>query len=75
MISKKEYKKTVYEFGELAHQKEELLEVIHEYMETLLLVQEKLDITEHEIKRDSFEVIEGKKEVTAKIRDSKALEK
>jgi len=59
MISEKEYKKVVYQLGERSHEVNMLLKEIARYMNIMLLVQEKLGITEHEVMRESFEVIEG----------------
>lgn len=62
MVSNREYKEVVYQLGELAHENEELIETVAEQMETLLAVQEMMGITEHEVKRDYFELIHGGKQ-------------
>jgi hypothetical protein len=56
-----EFKKVVFQLGELAHQVEEFIELYAEQMETLLAVQEMMGITEHDIKRDMFKLMEGGK--------------
>ena len=59
MISEKEFKKVVFQLGELAHSENDLLDEVLENLNVLQLVQDKLGITSAEIRRDSFAVFEG----------------
>ncbi len=59
MISEKEFKAVVFQLGELAHSEDNLLDEVIENFRFVQLVQDKLGITEAELRRDDFEVIEG----------------